>query len=152
MGFYEAAESPAIANLASYLTIFNKSVTVRLKDDQREWTLLPSLIERLHEALIQQDSGVAICLLYLSPVAAWAKIVIFPPLFHRGGSVFPKRTTRGGTGDSTMAADVLIENHGSVALFTPMTPDAHQWVEEYVEIEPWQRIGCFIACEPGCLA
>jgi hypothetical protein len=50
-----------------------------------------------------------------------------------------------------MAADVLIENHGSVAVFTPMTPDAHQWVEEYVHVEPWQRMGCSIACEPRCL-
>jgi hypothetical protein len=45
-------------------------------------------------------------------------------------------------------ADVLIENHGSVALFTPMMPDAHQWIEENVEIETWQWIGCSIACEP----
>ena len=50
-----------------------------------------------------------------------------------------------------MPADVLIENHGSVALFTPMTPDAHKWVKEHVEIEPWQRIGASIACEPRCL-
>jgi hypothetical protein len=50
-----------------------------------------------------------------------------------------------------MAADVLVENHSSVAVFTPMTPDAHQWVEEYVHVEPWQRIGCSIACEPRCL-
>jgi hypothetical protein len=51
-----------------------------------------------------------------------------------------------------MPADVLIENHGSVALFTPMTPDAHQWVEENVNVEPWQWMGCSIACEPRCLA
>ena len=50
-----------------------------------------------------------------------------------------------------MAADVLIENHGSVALFTAMTPDAHQWVEKHVHVEPWQRIGCSIACEPRFL-
>ncbi len=50
-----------------------------------------------------------------------------------------------------MVADVLIENYGSVALFTPMTPDAHQWIEEHVEIEPWQWTGCSIACEPRCL-
>ena len=48
-------------------------------------------------------------------------------------------------------ADVLIENHGSVALFTPMTLDAHRWIDEHVEIEPWQWIGGSIACEPGCL-
>lgn len=50
-----------------------------------------------------------------------------------------------------MPADVLIENHGSVALFTAMTPEAHDWVEENVHVEPWQRIGCSIACEPRCL-
>lgn len=50
-----------------------------------------------------------------------------------------------------MPADVLIENHGSVALFTPITPEAHHWVEENVEIEPWQRMGRSIACEPRCL-
>jgi hypothetical protein len=32
-----------------------------------------------------------------------------------------------------------------------MTPDTRRWVEEHVEIEPWQRIGCSIACEPRCL-
>jgi hypothetical protein len=50
-----------------------------------------------------------------------------------------------------MPADVLIENHGSVALFTAMTPDANQWVEEHVQVEPWQQIGCSIACEPRYL-
>ena len=37
-----------------------------------------------------------------------------------------------------MPADVLTENHGSVALLTPMTPDPRQSVEEHVEVEPWQ--------------
>ena len=46
-----------------------------------------------------------------------------------------------------MPADVLIENHGSVALFTPITPEAHQWVEENVHVESWQRMGCSIACD-----
>ena len=50
-----------------------------------------------------------------------------------------------------MAADILVENHGSVALFTPMTRDAHQWIEEHVKIEPWQRIGCSVACEASYL-
>jgi hypothetical protein len=50
-----------------------------------------------------------------------------------------------------MVTDVLIENHGSVALFTPMTPEAHLWIEENVHIEPWQWMGCSIACEPRCL-
>ena len=50
-----------------------------------------------------------------------------------------------------MAADALTENYGSVALLTPMTPAAHEWIEEHLEIEPWQWIGCSIACEPCCL-
>ena len=50
-----------------------------------------------------------------------------------------------------MTADVLIENHGSVALFTPMTSDASQWIEKHVEIQPWQRLGCSVACEPRYL-
>ena len=50
-----------------------------------------------------------------------------------------------------MLADVLIADHGSVALFTPMTPIARQWVEENVEVEPWQRVGGSVACEPRCL-
>ena len=50
-----------------------------------------------------------------------------------------------------MPADVLVENHGSIALLTPMTPDAYQWVEEHVHVEPWQWIAGSIACEPRCM-
>ena len=50
-----------------------------------------------------------------------------------------------------MTADVLIENHGSISLFTPMTVNAHEWIEEHVRIEPWQRLGPSIACEPRYL-
>ena len=51
-----------------------------------------------------------------------------------------------------MPADVFVADHGSVALVTPMSPAAHQWVEENVHVEPWQRMGASIACEPRCLA
>ena len=50
-----------------------------------------------------------------------------------------------------MPADILIETHGSVALFTPITPEAHAWVEENVHVESWQWLGASIACEPRCL-
>ncbi len=50
-----------------------------------------------------------------------------------------------------MSADVLVESHGTVALFTPMTADARQWIDENVHVESWQRIGASIACEPRCL-
>ena len=49
-----------------------------------------------------------------------------------------------------MPADVLIADHGSVAVFTPMTPIDCQWVEDRVQIEPWQRLGASVACEPRC--
>jgi hypothetical protein len=47
--------------------------------------------------------------------------------------------------------DVLIENHGSIAMFTPMTPAAREWVDENLGIEPWQMMGESVACEPRCL-
>ena len=50
-----------------------------------------------------------------------------------------------------MPADVFISDHGSIALVTPMTPDANRWLDEHVQIEPWQRMGASIACEPRCL-
>ena len=50
-----------------------------------------------------------------------------------------------------MSADILVENHGSVALFTPMTPAAREWTAENVHVDDWQRMGCSIACEPRCL-
>ena len=50
-----------------------------------------------------------------------------------------------------MPADVLLENHGSVALFTPMTAEAHEWIDENVHVESWQRLGASIACEPRYL-
>ena len=50
-----------------------------------------------------------------------------------------------------MSADVLVENQGSIAIFTPMTPAARKWTAENVQVEDWQRMGCSIACEPRCL-
>ena len=47
-----------------------------------------------------------------------------------------------------MPADVLVENHGSIALVTPMTSEANDWVDENVQLESWQWLGCSFACEP----
>jgi hypothetical protein len=47
--------------------------------------------------------------------------------------------------------DVTIANHGTVALLTPITAAAREWVEEHVQIESWQRLAGSIACEPRCL-
>ena len=45
-------------------------------------------------------------------------------------------------------ADVQFDNHGTIWLITPLTPEARQWVEENVVIEPWQRFGGGFAAEP----
>jgi hypothetical protein len=55
------------------------------------------------------------------------------------------------TGDATMAADVLTAEYRSFAMLTPMTAIGHRWVEEHVQIEPWQEFGASIACDPRCL-
>lgn len=50
-----------------------------------------------------------------------------------------------------MAADIFVADYGSFAMITPMTAIGHCWVEEHVEIEPWQKFGASVACEPRCL-
>lgn len=51
-----------------------------------------------------------------------------------------------------MNADFIVENHGTVAMLTPMSPEAREWVDEHLQVEPWQRMGASIACEPRLLA
>ena len=51
-----------------------------------------------------------------------------------------------------MPADVLAVEYRSFAMLTPMTDIGHRWVEEHVPIEPWQKYGASIACEPRSLA
>lgn len=52
------------------------------------------------------------------------------------------------TGSRLEAPDVVIENHGSVTLVRPLTPAAHEWVDEHVPLEGWQWFGGAFACEP----
>jgi len=48
-----------------------------------------------------------------------------------------------------MNPDVQIAYCGSVAMVTPRTPEATQWIDENVPLESWQWIGgCSWACEP----
>ena len=44
--------------------------------------------------------------------------------------------------------DVLVENHGSIFMFQPMTPAARAWIEEHVKPEPWQWYGGGLAVDP----
>ena len=48
-------------------------------------------------------------------------------------------------------SDVNIENCGSIAMITPMTPAGQKWVDENIPYEPWQLMGCSISCEPRCI-
>jgi len=38
-------------------------------------------------------------------------------------------------------SDFRIENHGSIVVVQPLTPEATAWVEENVPTEPWQWLG-----------
>jgi hypothetical protein len=33
---------------------------------------------------------------------------------------------------TTMTPDVRVENHGSIFIFQPMTPEARQWIDDHV--------------------
>lgn len=43
--------------------------------------------------------------------------------------------------------DVYVENHGTIFMFTPMTPMAREWVAEKVALEPWQWMGASFAVD-----
>ena len=44
--------------------------------------------------------------------------------------------------------DLRLDIHGTVVLLTPLTAKATRWIDDKVEIEPWQRFGDVIAIEP----
>ena len=48
---------------------------------------------------------------------------------------------------SPQTADVLVENHGSVFVFTPLTAAAREFVEEHVHLESYQWLGASFAVE-----
>ena len=48
----------------------------------------------------------------------------------------------------TPQADFRITYHGTVTTITPLSDACREWLEENVEIEPWQRFGNSIAVEP----
>jgi hypothetical protein len=50
-----------------------------------------------------------------------------------------------------MKADVIVENHGSVCMVTPISPAAREWVDDNVQLEGWQWLGESFACEPRYL-
>src|SRR5207248_667763 len=48
----------------------------------------------------------------------------------------------------TPRADFRVTYHGTITTITPLSDACREWVEENVEIEPWQRFGNAIAVEP----
>src|SRR5437764_6123825 len=44
-------------------------------------------------------------------------------------------------------ADFRVTYHGTITTITPLSDACREWVEENVEIEPWQRFGTSIAIE-----
>lgn len=44
--------------------------------------------------------------------------------------------------------DFYFANHGTIAMLTPLTDAAEDWVEEHLPIEPWQMFGNAIVIEP----
>ena len=49
---------------------------------------------------------------------------------------------------SPTPVDVEVENHGSVVLLRPITPEAKDWIEENCATESWQFMGTALAVEP----
>ena len=45
-------------------------------------------------------------------------------------------------------ADFRVTYHGTVTTITPLSDACREWLEENVELEPWQRFGNSIAVEP----
>ena len=45
-------------------------------------------------------------------------------------------------------ADVVVENHGSIFSFMPVTKAAKAWIEENVETEGWQWLCGALCVEP----
>ena len=38
--------------------------------------------------------------------------------------------------------DFVVDDYGSIVGITPITPAARDWLDENVESEPWQWLGC----------
>lgn len=43
--------------------------------------------------------------------------------------------------------DVLVDDHGTVFMFTPITRLAHEWVVEHLALDGWQWLGASFAVD-----
>jgi hypothetical protein len=48
----------------------------------------------------------------------------------------------------TPRADFRVTYHGTITTITPLSDACRDWLEEYADIERWQRFGNAIAVEP----
>jgi hypothetical protein len=47
----------------------------------------------------------------------------------------------------SVTPDVLVHNEGTLFLFSPLTSQAKEWINEYVKSEPWQWLGHVLVAE-----
>jgi hypothetical protein len=49
--------------------------------------------------------------------------------------------------EANSVPDVLVANEGTVFLFNPLTPAAHDWFNDNVQSEPWQWFDATLVVE-----
>lgn len=47
----------------------------------------------------------------------------------------------------TRQLDVQVEDHGSIVVLRPLTPEGSDWIAEHVASEPWQWLGGGLGCD-----
>ena len=52
----------------------------------------------------------------------------------------------------TVTHDIEISHGGSIALVTPLTDAGREWINDNLQVEAWQWMGCgsSLAVEPRC--
>jgi hypothetical protein len=64
------------------------------------------------------------------------------------GFLMPSRQAHQQHQGRTPSADFRVTYHGTITTITPLSDVCREWVEDNVDIEPWQRFGPSIAIEP----
>ncbi len=49
--------------------------------------------------------------------------------------------------NATTECDVIVDRHGNLFGFTPMTPAGREWIEKNVNAESWQWLGMTLNVE-----
>lgn len=48
-----------------------------------------------------------------------------------------------------MDKDILVNDQGSIVMLTPISPEAREWISQYVAFESWQWFGGSLCVEHG---